>query len=44
MISLKEELAHYKPTLEFDKIEEDILKENIQDLIDIIISSKNANE
>lgn len=44
MISLKEELVYYKPTLEIDIIEEEILEEDIQDLVDIIISSKNGNE
>lgn len=37
MINLKEELTHYKPLLEIGSIEEEIEKEEIEDLIDIIV-------
>ncbi|MEG0014088.1 MAG: hypothetical protein RR324_07595 [Cellulosilyticaceae bacterium] len=37
MINLKEELINYKPLLEIGGIEEEIEKEEIEDMIDIII-------
>lgn len=37
MINLKEELANYKPLLEIGSMEEEIEKEEIEDMIDIIV-------
>lgn len=37
MINLKEELTNYKPLLEIGEIEEEIEKEEIEDMIDIIV-------
>jgi len=36
MINFKQELEKYKPMLEVDKIEEDILNDEVHDIVDLL--------